>query len=158
MYTAVMTVMLGLSVVTNSADRLLLTAFLYYVLEVKSDKEEIFLTESYGSEYTDYQVRSMYIWFVGRRCHPTSVGSGTYGGVPFRLRLPSSPFPDRSIAHHPLFVGQRPRKVSSRGIAQDSAMDGQIKKVKMAMPRRDVGYVALLVIQDSVRVEYVATF
>ena len=47
------------------------------------------------------------------------------------------------IICHPLFVGQRPRKVSSRGIAQDSAMDGQIKKEKVTMPRRDVGDVAL---------------
>jgi len=64
MYTALMTVMLGLSVVTNSADRLLLTAFLYYLLEVKSDKEEIFLTEVYGSDYTDYQVRLQCIFRV----------------------------------------------------------------------------------------------
>lgn len=57
MYTALMTVMLGLSLVTNSADRLLLTGFLYYLLEVKSDKEEIFLNEQYGSDYAAYQVR-----------------------------------------------------------------------------------------------------
>ena len=66
MYTAVMTVMLGLSVVTNSADRLLLTTFLYLVLEVKSDKEEIFLTEFYGSDYTAYQVRTIpCMFFMG---------------------------------------------------------------------------------------------
>jgi protein-S-isoprenylcysteine O-methyltransferase Ste14 len=56
MYTALMTVMLGLSMISNSADRLLLTGLLYYLLEVKSDKEEAFLAEQYGSDYAAYQV------------------------------------------------------------------------------------------------------
>jgi len=56
MYTGLLMIMLGLSVSTNSADRLLLTGFLYYLIEVKSDKEEIFLMEEYGNEYKAYQV------------------------------------------------------------------------------------------------------
>jgi hypothetical protein len=33
-------IMAGLSIATNNADRLLLTAALWYLLEVKSEKEE----------------------------------------------------------------------------------------------------------------------
>lgn len=57
MYTALLTVMLGIAMISNSADRLLLTGFLYYLLEVKSDKEEVFLNEKYGADYNAYQVR-----------------------------------------------------------------------------------------------------
>ncbi|KAG7364685.1 protein-S-isoprenylcysteine methyltransferase [Nitzschia inconspicua] len=55
MYTGLLMVMAGLSIATNSADRLLLTALLWYLLEVKSDKEEDFLMEEYGQEYIDYK-------------------------------------------------------------------------------------------------------
>ena len=96
MYTAVMTVMLGLSVVTNSADRLLLTTFLYFVLEVKSDKEEIFLTEFYGSDYTAYQVRTMH-GLHGVTTSDTSVGRApTSDGAPFRFPVPTT--------HHSLML------------------------------------------------------
>jgi protein-S-isoprenylcysteine O-methyltransferase Ste14 len=47
--------MTGLSIATNSADRLLLTAVLWYFLEVKVDKEEDFLLDTYGQEYAEYK-------------------------------------------------------------------------------------------------------
>lgn len=40
MYTGLLMVMAGLSIASNSADRLLLTGLLWYLLEVKADKEE----------------------------------------------------------------------------------------------------------------------
>lgn len=40
MYTGLLMFMLGLSIATNNADRLLLTGLLWYLLEVKSEKEE----------------------------------------------------------------------------------------------------------------------
>ena len=53
--TALLMLSSGLSILTNSADRLLLTALLWYLLEVKATKEEEYLVGRYGSEYTDYQ-------------------------------------------------------------------------------------------------------
>lgn len=58
MYTALLSFLSGLALVTNSADRVLLTGFLWYLLEVKSDKEEDFLVEQYGQAYLDYKVRT----------------------------------------------------------------------------------------------------
>ena len=55
LYTGLLMVMAGLSIATNNADRLLLTAVLWYLLEIKSDKEEDFLTQEYGQEYMDYK-------------------------------------------------------------------------------------------------------
>ena len=40
LYTGLIMIMAGLSIATNNADRLLLTAVLWYLLEIKSDKEE----------------------------------------------------------------------------------------------------------------------
>ena len=40
LYTGLLMTMAGLSIATNNADRLLLTAVLWYLLDVKSDKEE----------------------------------------------------------------------------------------------------------------------
>jgi protein-S-isoprenylcysteine O-methyltransferase Ste14 len=58
MYTGLLTIMLGLSLWTNSADRLLLTALLLYLVEVKSEKEEEFLLEQFPTDYALYQVRT----------------------------------------------------------------------------------------------------
>jgi protein-S-isoprenylcysteine O-methyltransferase Ste14 len=81
MYTGLLMVMAGLSIASNSADRLLLTGLLWYLLEVKADKEEgeccmekkgcsaifvyishqpifcraDYLMEEYGQEYSDYK-------------------------------------------------------------------------------------------------------
>ena len=64
MYTGLLTVMAGLSLWTNSADRLLLTALLWYLVEVKSDKEEEFLMKQFPGEYAKYKV-SFVSWLVG---------------------------------------------------------------------------------------------
>jgi len=55
MYAGLLCIMFGLSILTNSADRLLLTILLGYLVEVKSTKEEEFLTDVYGNEYTNYK-------------------------------------------------------------------------------------------------------
>ncbi len=57
MYSSLMSSMLGLALITNSVDRLLLTGCLWYLLEIKSDKEEVFLMDQYGSNYAEYKVR-----------------------------------------------------------------------------------------------------
>jgi protein-S-isoprenylcysteine O-methyltransferase Ste14 len=57
MYAGLLFVMLGLSLMTNSADRLLLTGGLFYLLDVKTTKEEEYLTEQYGDDYKVYMVR-----------------------------------------------------------------------------------------------------
>jgi protein-S-isoprenylcysteine O-methyltransferase Ste14 len=56
MYAGLLATLLGLSVLTDSADRLLLTGLLWYVLDVKTDKEEEGLQEMY-SDYSNYMVR-----------------------------------------------------------------------------------------------------
>ena len=56
MYSSLLSVMLGLALITDSVDRLLLTVLLGYLLEIKSDKEEAFLMERYGSDYAEYKV------------------------------------------------------------------------------------------------------
>eukprot|EP00529_Nitzschia_sp_RCC80_P031939 CAMPEP_0113521880 /NCGR_PEP_ID=MMETSP0014_2-20120614/44887_1 /TAXON_ID=2857 /ORGANISM="Nitzschia sp." /LENGTH=222 /DNA_ID=CAMNT_0000419891 /DNA_START=33 /DNA_END=698 /DNA_ORIENTATION=+ /assembly_acc=CAM_ASM_000159 len=48
MYSALILACTGFSIWTNSADRLILTAILIYLLEVKSSKEEDFLVGKYG--------------------------------------------------------------------------------------------------------------
>lgn len=55
MYSSLLSVMLGLALITNSVDRLLLTVLLGYLVEIKSDKEETFLMEQFGSEYAEYK-------------------------------------------------------------------------------------------------------
>eukprot|EP00956_Cyclotella_meneghiniana_P024684 scaffold49887_cov71-Cyclotella_meneghiniana.AAC.4 len=55
MYTGVLLGMVGLSIVTDSVVRLLLTCALYYVLDVKSEYEETKLVEIYGEEYESYK-------------------------------------------------------------------------------------------------------
>ncbi len=47
--------MTGLSIVTESTTRLLLTFALYLVLDAKSDFEETSLIETYGSDYVTYK-------------------------------------------------------------------------------------------------------
>jgi protein-S-isoprenylcysteine O-methyltransferase Ste14 len=47
--------MAGLSIITDSVARLLLTCALYYVLDVKSEYEEEKLKEIYGSDYEIYK-------------------------------------------------------------------------------------------------------
>lgn len=58
MYAGVIATLLGLSLLTGSADRLLLTGLLWYVLDVKTDKEEEGLKEKYP-DYSEYMVRSV---------------------------------------------------------------------------------------------------
>jgi protein-S-isoprenylcysteine O-methyltransferase Ste14 len=55
MYTGVLLGMAGLSIITDSVARMVLTCALYYVLDVKSDYEEEKLGEIYGEEYRKYQ-------------------------------------------------------------------------------------------------------
>lgn len=55
MYTGVLMGMTGLSIITDSVARLLLTCALYYVLDVKSEYEEEKLKEIYGSDYEIYK-------------------------------------------------------------------------------------------------------
>lgn len=55
MYTGVLLGMAGLSVITDSVIRLLLTCTLYYVLDIKSDYEEQKLAETYGGDYEKYK-------------------------------------------------------------------------------------------------------
>ena len=65
MYTGLLTIMLGLSLWTNSADRLLLTALLLYVIDIKSEKEEAFLLQEFPFEYPKYKVRWLTIVTTG---------------------------------------------------------------------------------------------
>mmetsp|Transcript_26403 Transcript_26403/g.64336 ORF Transcript_26403/g.64336 Transcript_26403/m.64336 type:complete len:284 (+) Transcript_26403:55-906(+) len=55
MYTSLMMVMLGFSISTDSASRLLLTIVLGLLLEFKSEKEEVFLLEKFPEEYPAYK-------------------------------------------------------------------------------------------------------
>lgn len=55
MYAGVLLGMVGLSLLTDSVSRFLLTFALYFVLDAKSDFEESKLLESYGSDYEEYQ-------------------------------------------------------------------------------------------------------
>eukprot|EP01082_Thalassiosira_pseudonana_P005904 g5389.t1 g5389 contig2:444531-445223(-) len=57
MYTGVLLIFLGLSVATDSAMRMLLTAALYLLLDAKSNYEETKLAEAYGEEYEEYKVK-----------------------------------------------------------------------------------------------------
>ena len=54
LYTGCLVGMTGLSIVTDSATRMLLTLALYFVFDVKSTYEEQKMTEAYGLEYEDY--------------------------------------------------------------------------------------------------------
>ena len=55
MYSGVLFGMIGLSLITDSVMRLLLTGALYFVLDAKSDYEETKLIQTYGVSYEDYQ-------------------------------------------------------------------------------------------------------
>lgn len=55
MYAGSLFGMTGLSLITDSVTRLLLTSLLYFVLDAKSDYEETKMIETYGTQYTDYQ-------------------------------------------------------------------------------------------------------
>ena len=55
MYSGVLCGMVGLSIITDSAVRLLLTIALYFVLDAKSDFEETKLAEAYPGDYEEYQ-------------------------------------------------------------------------------------------------------
>ena len=57
MYSGLIFGMAGLSVATDSALRLLLTALLYLVLDAKADYEESKLIEIYGNEYLYYMLK-----------------------------------------------------------------------------------------------------
>ena len=54
--------MVGLSILTDSVIRLLLTAVLFLILDIKSNFEEAKLIETYQEEYKEYQqkVRSKF--------------------------------------------------------------------------------------------------
>ena len=55
MYAGLLCGMTGLSLLTDSVTRLLLTGGLYLVLDAKSDYEEEKLVDAYGSEYEGYR-------------------------------------------------------------------------------------------------------
>lgn len=55
MYAGLLLGMTGLSILTDSTTRLILTLALYLVLEEKSDFEETSLMNRYGSEYSEYK-------------------------------------------------------------------------------------------------------
>lgn len=57
MYSGLLLGMAGLSILTDSTTRLLLTFVLYLVLDAKSDYEETSLIETYGSEYLEYKAK-----------------------------------------------------------------------------------------------------
>lgn len=59
MYAGLLATLLGLSVVTGSADRLLLTGFLWYVLDLKTEQEEEGLKKKYPGDYSKYMVRTL---------------------------------------------------------------------------------------------------
>lgn len=54
-YAGLLAACLGLSLVTESVTRLILTALLYYVLDLKTNFEEAALLERFGVDYEDYQ-------------------------------------------------------------------------------------------------------
>ena len=56
MYSGLLMGMVGLSILTESTTRLLLTTALYVVLDAKSDFEEASLVDTYGSDYEEYKV------------------------------------------------------------------------------------------------------
>ena len=56
MYLGLLLGMSGLSVFTHSFERLLLTGFLYCVLDAKSSYEEMALTTAFGREFEDYKL------------------------------------------------------------------------------------------------------
>ena len=62
MYAGLLFGMVGLSILTDSVIRLLLTAVLYFILDAKSDFEEAKLIETYQEDYKEYQqkVRSKF--------------------------------------------------------------------------------------------------
>ena len=55
MYAGLLFGMVGLSLLTDSVIRLLLTAVLYFILDAKSDFEEVKLVETYQEDYKEYQ-------------------------------------------------------------------------------------------------------
>ena len=55
MYAGLLFGMVGLSILTDSVVRLVLTAVLYFVLDAKSDFEEAKLIETYQEDYKEYQ-------------------------------------------------------------------------------------------------------
>lgn len=55
MYSGLLMGMVGLSILTESTTRLLLTIALYVVLDAKSDFEEASLVDTYGSDYEEYK-------------------------------------------------------------------------------------------------------
>jgi len=63
MYSGSLFGMAGLSLITDSATRFLLTLALSFVLDAKSDFEETKMTEAYGAEYVEYKgkVQSKFI-------------------------------------------------------------------------------------------------
>ena len=57
MYAGLLLGMTGLSILTDSITRLLLTFALYLVLDAKSDFEEASLVKTYGSDYGEYKAK-----------------------------------------------------------------------------------------------------
>ena len=55
MYAGLLFGMVGLSILTDSVVRLVLTAVLYFILDAKSDFEEAKLIETYQEDYKEYQ-------------------------------------------------------------------------------------------------------
>ena len=63
MYAGLLLGMTGLSILTDSITRLLLTFALYLVLDAKSDFEEASLVKTYGSDYGEYKAKVMSKFF-----------------------------------------------------------------------------------------------
>ena len=91
MYSGLITLLLGLSLWTNSADRLLLTALLWYFIDIKSSKEEEFLTEKFPNEFDSYKVR------IVLNCFDSNLTTRlTFWHSWSRRQSPTSSFPSRS--------------------------------------------------------------
>ena len=57
LYAGLVATMAGLSIVTNSANRLLLTVALYVLVRAKAEIEEDYLCQKYPDQYKEYMVR-----------------------------------------------------------------------------------------------------
>jgi protein-S-isoprenylcysteine O-methyltransferase Ste14 len=73
MYTGLLMIMAGLSIATNSADRLLLTALLWFLVDIKASKEEgtclsLAFTVYILLLYLITHTQTLYIFFNGNVC------------------------------------------------------------------------------------------
>ena len=64
LYTGLLSVQMGIALLTDSLDRLLLTVLLAWFIDQKADKEEEYLTKEFPAEYPTYKVRTCVIQFA----------------------------------------------------------------------------------------------